>query len=219
MRQLARPIQCGRIIWCYPPLLHPESIHQRSNFDAAILLLLQVDVAAWRAEVERLGPQLARIHIPAATAAQPGLTQEWLSRWQSTKQLQQQMAGLVQQVSSSLPHVQQQVAGDVERLGQTEDRLNRQLAESLGDCKLGLHYTPCLWLHAHTGRFRESDVRAERCPTARRGGNLLMCCSWPQHNAACGVGKNLLIEALLHLLPPYQPSVDTTIVSSSTWPC
>lgn len=94
---------------------------------------MQVDVVAWHAETERLGPQLTRIHVPAAATDQAGLTQEYLSRWQSTKQLQQQLAELLGQVSSSLPTVQQQVAGDMERLTQTEDRLNRQFASSLSE--------------------------------------------------------------------------------------
>jgi hypothetical protein len=100
----------------------------------------QVDPLAWKAEAERLAPQLARIHLPPGqTAAATGFDQEWLARWQTTRQLQQQLGSLVQQQlwgGSALAGVGQRVAGDVQRLLQVEQRVNQAMAEPLGELEL-----------------------------------------------------------------------------------
>jgi hypothetical protein len=97
----------------------------------------QVDPLAWKAEAERLAPQLARMHLPPsqAAAAAAGSDQEWLARWQTTRQLQQQLDVLVQQLQggSALPGVQQRVAEDLGRLLQVEQRVNQDMAEPLGE--------------------------------------------------------------------------------------
>ncbi|WIA10744.1 hypothetical protein OEZ85_010915 [Tetradesmus obliquus] len=96
----------------------------------------RVDPLAWKAEAERLAPQLARIYLPPgqAAAAAAGLDQEWLARWQATRQLQQQLATLVQQLQggAALPGVQQRAAADMQRLVQVEQRINQEMDEPLG---------------------------------------------------------------------------------------
>jgi hypothetical protein len=105
---------------------------------ASALTTDQVDPIAWKAEAERLAPQLARIHLPSGqtAAAAAGLDQEWLGRWQTTRQLQQQLGSLVQQLQGgpALPGVQQRVAEDLQRLRQVEQRVNQDMAEPLGEC-------------------------------------------------------------------------------------
>ncbi|WIA30784.1 hypothetical protein OEZ86_000843 [Tetradesmus obliquus] len=70
-----------------------------------------------------------------AAAAAAGLDQEWLARWQATRQLQQQLATLVQQLQggAALPGVQQRVAADMQRLVQVEQRMNQEMDEPLGE--------------------------------------------------------------------------------------
>jgi mannitol-specific phosphotransferase system IIBC component len=63
------------------------------------------------------------------------LDQEWLARWQTTRQLQQQLESLVQQLqgASALPGVQQRVEEDLQRVLRVEQRVNHEMAEPLGE--------------------------------------------------------------------------------------
>lgn len=94
-------------------------------------MCVQVEPVAWRAEAERLAPQLARLHLPPGAAA--GVDQEWLARWQSTCQLQQQLGGIAQQLQAGLPAMQQRVGDDLQRLLQAEQRINQEMAGPMGE--------------------------------------------------------------------------------------
>ncbi|KAF6254591.1 NimA-related protein kinase 6 [Scenedesmus sp. NREL 46B-D3] len=98
----------------------------------------QVDPSAWKAEARRLAPQLAQLRLPAGDTPPPPaaaacLEQEWLSRWHATRQLQQQLGTLVQQLQGApaLPGVQRRLAEELQRLLQVEQRVNQEMAEPL----------------------------------------------------------------------------------------
>jgi hypothetical protein len=98
----------------------------------------QVDPAAWRAELERLAPQLRHLRVPAGGSAAGTGAAGWDHRLRGARAASAQLQEQAQQACPALARLGRQVGQELGGVEALEARLNSQLQQQVGSYRAGV---------------------------------------------------------------------------------